>query len=90
MDWVLLVFGGMLGGNLAGVIFRTLNQGLRMNALVGLAGSVWGFVALAGLGLPIFPSNEGTGTRLHPLVVGGLSGVVTLIVFALLRKAMIR
>lgn len=76
MDWVILAFAGMLGGNLAGGVFRTLNQGLRVNTLAGLVSSGLGAVVLAGLGLPVFAQDDGTAAPLRAWVSGGVFGAV--------------
>lgn len=73
MDLVLNIIGGLIGGNLGGLLARSRNPGVGMNSTLGLVG---------GLVLGLITTG-GTGTE---LVAGGLGGIVLPLLAALFRK----
>lgn len=73
MDLLLNIIGGLVGGNLGGLIARSRNPGLGMNSVLGIVG---------GLILGLL-TNGGAGTE---LAAGGFGGILLPLVVALFKK----
>jgi hypothetical protein len=66
----------------ADLFMRRWSFGIIGNALIMMAGSVLGIMALAWLGYP--PNRH---AYMHTLIVSGIAGVLLLIIFASFKRA---
>lgn len=73
MELLLNIIGGLVGGNLGGLIARSRNPGAVMNSILGIVGGVI-------LGL------LASGGTVAELGAGGLGGVLLPLIFALFKK----
>ncbi len=92
MELFISMMSGLLGGVIAGAMFKHIDYGALVNALVGLAGGAAGYQAIRqgassnnSEHIDPAPSLE-LDVFVDLLVVGGVGGAILLVVYGALRN----
>jgi hypothetical protein len=95
-ETIIGLIAGAVGGNAAGGLFKSLNQGTLINSIAGVVGGGLGGSVLSMLGAPDMAGVAGEaagldlGAILGQVAGGGVGGGVVLALVGVVRRAMAR
>ena len=95
MELIIGLLSGSIGGNLAGVALKSLNQGTLINSIAGIIGGGLGGTILSQLGAGDLAAaaTDGSldiGAIVSQVAGGGVGGGVVLAIVGVIRNAMAR
>lgn len=93
MEWIVSLLAGAVGGNVAGGVLKSINQGTVINSISGIVGGGLGLQILSMLGMGGVAADAAAGgldigALVSQVAAGGAGGAVVLAIVGFVRKAM--